>query len=232
MKLALAELPCLPGQLEANRALHLTAIETAAEHGADLVCFPELSLTGYAPRLAENLSMSKYDPFLAPFHEACERLGIYAGVGVPWRGPELPWIMNFVFGPNAHLTIYGKEFLHNDEVPYFSPGAGGPILEIAGKRIALAICYEISVEAHAAHAFAQDIDLYLASVAKTDSGMNASTVRMGNLAQQHQTYTALVNSIGVSEDFESAGRSGAWNPAGEAMQLETAMDGQLKLMEF
>ena len=47
MRIAIAQIAPLLGNLEANLALHLDAGRRAARAGADLVLFPELSLTGY-----------------------------------------------------------------------------------------------------------------------------------------------------------------------------------------
>jgi predicted amidohydrolase len=47
MRIAAAQIECRPGDIEANLALHLEAIEAARAGGAELVVFPELSLTDY-----------------------------------------------------------------------------------------------------------------------------------------------------------------------------------------
>jgi predicted amidohydrolase len=57
LAVAAAQIECRPGEVGANLALHLDAIATAREQGADLLLFPELSLTDYLrtpdlPRLA------------------------------------------------------------------------------------------------------------------------------------------------------------------------------------
>ena len=44
--IALAQLSPTLGNLDANRRMHLERIEAARAAGADLVVFPELSLTG------------------------------------------------------------------------------------------------------------------------------------------------------------------------------------------
>ncbi|WP_438765703.1 nitrilase-related carbon-nitrogen hydrolase [Kushneria sp. TE3] len=56
--IALAQLPVIRGALADNLAKHLTYIERAAYHGADVIVFPELSLIGYEPDLLEALAMS------------------------------------------------------------------------------------------------------------------------------------------------------------------------------
>src|SRR5215218_1095399 len=59
LAVAAAQIECLPGDVGANLALHLAAIEEARHLGAELLVFPELSLTDYLsepdlPRLARS----------------------------------------------------------------------------------------------------------------------------------------------------------------------------------
>src|SRR5256885_16088117 len=49
MKLALAQVDPIVGDLEGNRELILARIEEAKTAGADLVLLPELAVTGYPP---------------------------------------------------------------------------------------------------------------------------------------------------------------------------------------
>ncbi|MFP3681720.1 nitrilase-related carbon-nitrogen hydrolase, partial [Pseudomonas sp. SIMBA_041] len=52
MKLCAVQLASLKGDLQGNLERHLVCIEQAVALGAELVVFPELSLTGYEPTLA------------------------------------------------------------------------------------------------------------------------------------------------------------------------------------
>ena len=49
MRLALAQINTVVGDLEGNRDLILSRLEEAREQGADLALFPELAVTGYPP---------------------------------------------------------------------------------------------------------------------------------------------------------------------------------------
>lgn len=58
MKLCAVQLASLKGEVSANLQRHLACIEQAAALGAELVVFPELSLTGYEPTVARQAAMS------------------------------------------------------------------------------------------------------------------------------------------------------------------------------
>jgi predicted amidohydrolase len=52
--IAAAQLTSIAGEIESNVANHPRFGTIAAEHGARLVVFPELSLTGYEPGIARS----------------------------------------------------------------------------------------------------------------------------------------------------------------------------------
>ncbi len=55
--ISLAQIPVVRGDLPSNLAQHIYMIERSAEHDADVVVFPELSLTGYELDLANELAL-------------------------------------------------------------------------------------------------------------------------------------------------------------------------------
>ncbi|CAD0299471.1 nitrilase-related carbon-nitrogen hydrolase [Xanthomonas hortorum] len=52
MKLIAAQISSIPGEIGKNISKHLDVIRLAASKDADVLIFPELSLTGYEPGLA------------------------------------------------------------------------------------------------------------------------------------------------------------------------------------
>lgn len=53
MKICVAQTRSVAGNIERNVARHREFVETAVSHRANLIIFPELSLTGYEPTLAQ-----------------------------------------------------------------------------------------------------------------------------------------------------------------------------------
>ena len=64
MRVAAAQIECRPGDIPANLALHLAALDSARNRGVDLLVFPELSLTDYLsePDTATLARASDADP--------------------------------------------------------------------------------------------------------------------------------------------------------------------------
>ena len=61
MKISIAQINPIAGRISANIEKHISFVTLAAASGAGSVFFPELSLTGYEPRLAKELATHPYD---------------------------------------------------------------------------------------------------------------------------------------------------------------------------
>lgn len=83
MNICVAQLSVLKGNIESNIAEHINLINTAIEHGASAIFFPELSITGYEPASAQDLAFEKDDIRLDVFHELSDTNNIVMGVGLP-----------------------------------------------------------------------------------------------------------------------------------------------------
>ncbi len=82
IKLAVAQIDTVLGDLEANLEKHLAKIDEAVQAKADLVVFPELSLTGYALQdltSAVARPASVEDPMFKPLLEASRNIDVLAG---------------------------------------------------------------------------------------------------------------------------------------------------------
>lgn len=176
MKIALAQAHAVRGDVSANIKNHLLMIREAQAQGAEAVVFPELSVTGYEPELADTLATSADDARLNVFQQMSDAQGITIGVGMPLRTEKGITISMLVFQPNASVQVYAKQQLHADEKPYFVEGNQQLILQIDSLSIAPAICYESLQTDHANHAHQLGATVYLASVAKSQNGIDKAMV--------------------------------------------------------
>ncbi|OIN59601.1 carbon-nitrogen hydrolase family protein [Arsenicibacter rosenii] len=228
MRICLAQLQSANGDLAANLDRHCRAIRTAADYQTNLIIFPELSLTGYEPTLAASLATTPDDPVLAPLQSLSDRYRMVIAAGLPIRTPEGLCIGLVICQPNQPQQLYTKHFLHADEVPFFTAGRHVPMLDFPFDRVALAICYELSVDEHTRQVIQPETTVYLASVAKTAIGMQQATLRMADIARTYQVPALLVNAIGPADTFVNAGQSAAWTAKGTLMgQLPADEEGLL-----
>jgi NAD+ synthase (glutamine-hydrolysing) len=146
LRVALAQVNTTVGDVEGNARLAADWAERAREAGAQLVVFPEQTITGYP---AEDLWLKPH--FLDTASRALERLaadieGIVALVGYPER-EGATYNSVAVIADGAVRAGYRKVLLPNysvfDERRYFEPGDGPALIEVGGVKVGLTICEDI-----------------------------------------------------------------------------------------
>jgi predicted amidohydrolase len=125
--------------------------------------------------------------------------------------------------------VYSKQYLHADEAPFFVRGRDqNGLIVVKDNKIALAICYELSVAAHAEAASKNGAAIYLASVAKTARGVASATERMSEIARKYSMTALMTNCLGLCGGGECAGGSAIWNKSGVLLeQLNDVSEGVL-----
>src|SRR5690606_39236600 len=113
-----------------NIVNHTKWIDIAVFYKADLIIFPELSLTGYEPELARDLATDQNDSRLEEFQKISDKDKMTIGAGLPIKSDSGIFISLIFFQPNLPKVIYSKQLLHSDELPYFIQGNGQVILNI------------------------------------------------------------------------------------------------------
>ena len=215
MKIALAQTNPVIGDVSANITNHIKLCELAASAAADWIFFPELSLTGYVPELADDLATDLRDDRLKAIQEVCCRGQLSVGFGMPVRAREGICIALVVAQLAQPLRALPKRYLHADEEPFFECGSQPFQLLVEDPPMALGICYEISVDAHLAEVQASAAHVYLASVVKSVNGTAKAHQRLSYIARELSIPALMVNSIGKEDGTRSGGRSAAWNRQGE-----------------
>lgn len=217
MKIAVAQTKPVTGNIESNIKNHITLANLAASNGAEIIIFPELSLTGYEPSLAKELATGINDSRFDIFQKLSNEKQITIGVGVPTNADAGIHITMVLFQPNKPRQANSKMYLHEDEEPFFVSGENLSGLLINNTPIALAICYEIAIPQHAEKAHNTGARLYVASVAKTVKGVEKAWAGLSEIAGKYGMTVLMSNSVGMCEDGLCGGRSAAWNSKGELL---------------
>src|SRR6266404_3351324 len=146
MRLALAQINPIVGDLDGNRALILERIEDAKRANVDLVVFPELAVTGYPP---EDLLLRP--GFLRAAEGSLEQIalaarGIVVLVGAPHFDRDLYNACAVCAGGEVKAMVK-KRFLPNygvfDEVRYFAPGNDLYLFEHGETLIGVTVCEDM-----------------------------------------------------------------------------------------
>jgi len=223
LRIALAQVNPIVGDLDGNTRLVTEWIERAREKRADIVCFPELVITGYPP---EDLVLKR--AFVRDNRRKLDvaakaTMGISAVVGfVDDDGA--------IFNAAAFLhdgelkAIYHKVFLPNygvfDEQRYFEPGHRCPIFVLDGVRIGVSVCedcwYPSGPMAWQAHHGAE----LLININGSPYHAGKRSEREAMVAERAANYgafVAYVNTVGGQDELVFDGNSVVFGPHGEML---------------
>ncbi|MCF8254332.1 MAG: carbon-nitrogen hydrolase family protein [Bacteroidia bacterium] len=233
MKIAAAQIQAFEQNTNANIQNHLRMIELAALEKVDLILFPELSLTGYERALASSLSFTLGDSRLCVFIEKAKHHQMYIVVGAPISINSELFIGSFIFSPSGSSCIYTKQFLHDGEEQYFSPGNSlNPLIEWKDEKISFAICADISHAIHPENASKLGSNLYLAGIFYTPNGIDEAYKQLGLYAKNYSMNILIANYIGNSFNLPGAGKSAFWNAKGELVSNLNSTEENLLIVEF
>lgn len=218
MKIALVQIRSAKGDIDENLIKHLRFANLAADAGASVVVFPELSLTGYEPTRAKDLAFERSDDRFSPLMSCAVDRRILLMVGAPVVTKNLPHIGMAIIDPEHPIQFYCKQHLHPDEIPFFSPGVQSITLSREGERLFPAICYESLLDVHVERAIAERASAYLASVAKSQRGVENAHIFFAAISAKYRIPVLLVNGVGFNDNFVSSGQSAAWTGQGRLSQ--------------
>ena len=238
MRLALAQLNTVVGDLEGNRDRILRRLDEARGLGADLVLFPELAVTGYPP---EDLLLRPGFVRAAEqtLHEvAREARDVVALVGAPIYDRDLYNVCAVCAGGEVK-ALYRKRFLPNygvfDEDRYFAPGRDLILLRHGRALIGPTVCEDVWQPGPPA------TDLALAG-AELITNISASPFYVGRdrereemlvtRARDNACYLAFCNAVGAQDELVFDGHSVVLDDEGEVLARAPGFEEHLLLVDL
>src|SRR5688572_18227979 len=238
MRLALAQMNTVVGDLDGNRDRILARLAEARAAGAELVLFPELVVTGYPP---EDLLLRP--GFLRAAARTLDEIasqtrGITALVGTPHLDRDL-YNACAVCADGEVKAVYRKQFLPNygvfDEDRYFQPGRELLLLRRGETIIGPTICEDIWQPGPPA------TDLALAG-AHVIANLSASPFHLGKgrereemLAQRARdnvAWVVFVNAVGGQDELLFDGHSLVVDEEGETVARGPAFEEALLVVDI
>ena len=232
MILAAAQTKPSRGNIEANLSDHYRLIKLAVQNGAQLIAFPELSITGYEREHAQKLAFKKDDSRLDHLKKLAVENNIIIIAGAPIQIESELFIGEFVISPDSSVSIYTKQFLHEGEDEFFQSSFDyNPMITIEDKKISFAICADIDNPLHPENAFKRETDIYIASIFFSPNGIPNAYRDLQGYAQKHKMNVLMSNFSGESWGYPSGGKSAFWNNKGELLGQLNNSDSGLLLVE-
>jgi NAD+ synthase (glutamine-hydrolysing) len=221
VRVALAQLNTVVGDIDGNAERVAAALADAREAGADVALVPELAISGYPP---EDLLLRP--AFAAACREALDRVaaGVSRGIAVigfpEWDGDCHNSAA--IVAEGRVQAVYRKRFLPNygvfDEARYFRAGDGPMVLEALGARVGMAICEDIwypsPVASDLAAARVDIICCISASPYHRGKGDRREQM-LATRADDCAAALAFCNQVGGQDELVFDGRSAVFDAAGE-----------------
>lgn len=216
------------GDLAANLQEHLARVDEVAG-SADLVLFPELSLTGYCVKdLVEEVALRPDDALLAPLVERSRRTSIAFGFAERARDGRIYNALAFleegrVLGVHrkVHLVNYGLF----DESRDFAAGEAFRAIESKHGRFGPLLCEDMWHTPSAYSHFLDGVDALLVACASPARGVEAGQEGLGstrawNLILQsaallYRVWVGYASRVGWEDGIGFSGGSAILDPAAE-----------------
>ncbi len=247
LNIALAQLTTVLGNVPKNLEKHLSIIHEASSRGADLVVFPELSLTGYVlqdltPMVA--CRPRKDDPVFQPLFAASQKLDIvvgfveedvrnrfYIAAAYLSRG-ELLHVHRKVYLPTYGMFDEGRFFAWGDSVRAFDTPFG---------RVGILICEDFWHTSPPYLLWLDGADLFLFVSSSPGRGLGSDSM-LGSArwvnrilrayASQFTSFVAHTNRSGFEDGLNFWGGAAVYDPNGEQMAEGPAFEEALTMVEL
>jgi NAD+ synthase (glutamine-hydrolysing) len=238
MRIALAQLNAVVGDLDGNRARILASLSEARTAGADLVVFPELVTSGYPP---EDLLLRP--GFVRAARESLEEIaaateGLVALVGTPWFDRDLANACA-VCADGRIRAVYRKHFLPNygvfDEHRYFAEGRDLVVLQLGEASVGVTICEDVWQPGP------PETDLALAG-AQLIVNLSASPFHVGKAEEREEmlvtrardtsAYFAFCNLVGGQDELVFDGHSVVLDDSGAVIARAPGFEEHLLVVDL
>ena len=238
LRVVMAQLDFLVGDIYANANRILKAsLEARDSLAADIIVFPELSLTGYPP---EDLLLRSH--FIADVESAVEYLrqqitGIAAIIGYPLKQQEALFNVAGVF-QDGEITVYRKQHLPNysvfDEKRYFSPGERPCVVNIKAVPVGITVCEDIWEPGPVRQATAAGARLLInINASPFHSGKREEReMLLGCLARKSEIPMMYVNLVGGQDELVFDGGSFVVDQHGELTRRVATCEAGLFPVDF
>ena len=228
-KAAIAQIDCRVGAFEHNFKHHLDFIDNAISEGANLVLFPELSLTGYTLRdLAWDVAINpNQNKIIAPLLEKSRTISIAAGFVESGTNHGIYNSAMFLEDgeiKHIHRKIYPPTYGMFEEGRYFGVGKTVAAFDSKLGRLGMLICedlWHISLPYLLALDGAEAILCLTASPTRLSGEGTQFDNQIVNY-EHHRTFARLLNiyilfsnRVGFEDGVNFWGGSNVTSPSGE-----------------
>ncbi len=239
-RIALAQINTTVGDIEGNAQKIITYIRTAYEQNADMIIFPELTITGYPPEdlLLKESFINNSLSCLAKIKDITDDIVVI--IGCLDRKNKLLFNSAAILHNHKIIDIYHKMLLPNygvfDEKRYFFPGEKTVAYEFKNIIFGVNICEDIWHENGPAQYQVKNENASLITV------LNSSPFHAGKGRQRKEllisraktlkAHIAYVNLVGGQDELVFDGQSMIVSPEGEILYIGKQFEEELAVIDL
>ena len=221
-KIALAQFPCRIGNKQHNVNKMAKYANQAKKQKANIVIFPEMSLTGYTTRdLTYELAEEIPGPSTEKIGKIAKKENLYIVYGMPERsekGKAILYNTAVLIGPEGYVGKYRKMHLptHSvfEEKRYFRLGYQTPVFETSIGNLGIMICYDIFFPEIARALRLQGAKFIICISASPAVRKNFFETLTTARAIENTCFLAYVNLVGIENGLQFWGGSRLIGPSG------------------
>jgi predicted amidohydrolase len=237
LRVALAQVDCALGDLDANLRACAVTVRRAHAEGADLVVFPELALTGYSlGHVEEDVSLRASDPRLARAAGAARGIDCVIGFQESGRLHDYNSVAYFERGElrHVHRKLYLPTYGIWEERKHFTPGDALRAFETRLGQLGMLICGDAWQPAVASLVVQDGARVLIIPACSTRRSYIQEEWHdiTRFYARMLETYVVFVNRVGREGDLSFWGGSHVYDPWGRLVADAPADEPTLVMAEL
>ncbi len=222
MRVSLVQMTAVRNDKQANLMKMEKFIKKAANEKASIICFPEMSITGYLGKQPFDAAESLEGPSMKRLSQMAMDSGITVLAGIAEKSADAYYISHVTAHPDGNLEVYRKTHLGAREKKIFSAGETIPVFSAQNEgrkvKFGIGICYDLHYPELVTSVAVQGAKLVFAPHAIPIGGKRRLSIWEKYLparAYDNGVYVLSCNLVGNDGKKHFGGGIGVWNPKGE-----------------
>ncbi len=258
IKLAIAQINVIVGDIEGNTRKIINFIKKAKEKKAEVIVFPELAITGYPPKdlLTRRDFIEKNKKALYEITAHSDNIGVIVGyihsekrkttkglniydISARYMRENILYNSAVYIKDKSIIGIQPKIFLPNydvfDEKRYFEPGKQTKVFKFEKIKLGITICEDIWIEDGPVKDLKNNGAELVINISASPFYIKKASLRRKLLeekAKKYGVYIVYVNLVGGQDDLVFDGGSYIYDPYGTLLDAAPRFKEVLYLTDF
>ena len=231
LRIGLIQMNCEKNAIQQNIKQTIDIINKSAKKNIDVLCFPEMSITGYSdPTKYTSMIISLDGPEIKDILDQTKHFSMVILLGLIERnGNNKPFITQIAIQNGEIKAVYRKNTIIDEEVIWFSPGQSITMFNIKNIRSGITICADIGNKVLFSSYAQKGAKLIFESAApglygaqKTRNWKNGfewwkneCMTNLTNYSKTNNVWIAVATQAGRTIDEDFPGGGFLFNPKGE-----------------